>query len=121
MLIHDVMGFKSAQEGMEVCLVRQFYAHEGRTEVLVGLLDVLEIYHVVSRTDDVADEGKHDAGLLREVDYEIMLQTFVKQRLFLDLFHPGDVVVAAADYACHLLAFDLFLILAEGCYGKPRG
>ena len=55
---------------------------------------------------------------MREVDDEVVFESFVKKGFFPDFLHPDDVVVASADYAGNVLAPYFVGIEAQGCNGK---
>ena len=50
------MGIESVHERLEVLFCSQLDTYECRTEVLVGLANILNVNEVVCRSDHVADE-----------------------------------------------------------------
>src|SRR3989442_1163543 len=78
-----------------------------RAAFLVRLLDVLEADDVVGRPERIIDELAQLAGLLGELDDEVMLTAEVGQAALQDLGVAQDVVVAAAQDADDRLAADL--------------
>ena len=77
----------------------QLDADQCRAELAVVALDVLEQRDVVFRAEHVVEEPAQRAGLLRELDQEVVLAPLVHQCPLDHLGGPADVVGAAGHDA----------------------
>src|SRR5260370_28756225 len=84
---------------LRVGLVPELDADQGGTAFLVRLLDVLEAHDIVRRTEGIVDELAQLAGLLGELDDEVVFSTEVDEAALKDFRVAQDVVVAAAQDA----------------------
>src|SRR5438445_922793 len=87
------------QQRRQVGLVPELDADQGRTALLVGLLDVLEADDIVGRAERIVDELAQLPRLLRELDDEIVLAALIDEAALHDLGIAQDVVVAATQDA----------------------
>ena len=109
MLLH------SLDKRREILRVAQLDPHHRGTAFARVFLGILEVRDVVVWAEHPLKKFAQRARPLREAQDEIMLQPLVELRALLDVFHAGDVVVAAADDADDVLAADIiFYIFKRG-------
>src|SRR5438477_12200181 len=94
------------EQWLQVGPVLQLDPDQGGAAFLVRLLDVLEADDVVGRPEGIVHELAQLAGLLGELDDEVVLAPEVDETALQDLGVTQDVVVAAAQDADDRLAAD---------------
>src|SRR5699024_7825428 len=85
------------------------------------LLRIFKAGDIVVGTEHFIKKFPEGASPLREVDSEIMLQPLVNQGALLDLLHPINIVIAAADDADHVFPPDLLPVRIQGGNGDSAG
>ena len=112
-LIVDVVLDHSLRQTSEIVGVLQLDTDQYWTLVAVGLLVVFEVGDIIVWTQHIGHKVLQCARALREAYHEVVLQSLIEQRTFLDILHSHDVVVASAYDTYHILALDLLGIVVE--------
>ena len=73
------MGIHSSDKGIEVFRCTDLYAYECRTGLLVGFLDVLDVYQIISAIStefdiEISDEDVENEYQQITIDYQVELE-----------------------------------------------